>query len=1001
MSSILFKRSLINLITMKVRLLLFILFIPIIAFAQDKNKIDSLLRIFNSDIPDSSKIRSLEHLFTEYSYTNSDSAKAIANLMLNYSKEKNFQEGIYQGYVYTATYYRSQSKLDSVIDNMNRALQVAIEMNNPTYQSNCHVRIGMAYSYMNQFDKSKQHTLKALQLARENRDWKGLYYARYRLGNTFYMESNYPEALTNYLRSDSILNVHDQVEPTLAAILSNIGSIYNELQDFDKAEDYFNKSQETYRKLDHDEGVMHINIMMGMLESNRLNHNKAIELFETALEFYTRIHNEREMANIVSRIAISQTELKKYEEAKVNYLKAIDLATKTKSTYEEVNSYAGLGKVYRNLHQPDLAINNLTKALELYDELHMDLGKPAVIQELAMAYSEKGDYKKAFLTSQKYLSLKDSLDKANNAGFVQELETKYQTEKKENEIALLTAQNQLKEQEKIIQRNRFYIFGAISILIVIFLYILYRNRQKTATGLKKLDAFKSRFFANISHEFRTPLTLIGGPLEKQLNNGAMTSEDRQDFELIQRNSLRLQELVDQLLDLSKLESGNFQLKVSEHHELSELIQSIFSSFQYQVKRKNIYAEIEADNILDAWYDRDVVEKIATNLISNAFKYTPQEGFVRVECKNRQNEFHLMVENSGGDLTKEKIEKIFDRFYQADEHAEGAGIGLSLVKELVTISHGKINVESRENGNILFHVILPIDKNSYHESEIDETSIHKSKISPTTVYPVDTKETHIDAENDQPILLIIEDNKDIRSFIGKSLKNTYQILESEDGEGGVKTAMKYIPDIILSDVMMPGMSGLEVCQTLKTDEKTCHIPLVILTAKVEDEDQLKGLETGADDYITKPFKIQLLEKRLKNLIQNRKKLRERYSQEIILKPKDIAIVPRDEQFLIRLQLLLDDKLTYPDFNAEYFSREMGMSRMQLHRKIKALTGLSTTEFVRSQRLKAAVVLLTNSDINVSEVGYTVGFNDPSYFIKCFKESYGKTPAVFANEMKSNK
>jgi len=203
------------------------------------------------------------------------------------------------------------------------------------------------------------------------------------------------------------------------------------------------------------------------------------------------------------------------------------------------------------------------------------------------------------------------------------------------------------------------------------------------------------------------------------------------------------------------------------------------------------------------------------------------------------------------------------------------------------------------------------------------------------------------------------------------------------------------------VMMPGMSGLEVCQTLKTDEKTCHIPLVILTAKVEDEDQLKGLETGADDYITKPFKIQLLEKRLKNLIQNRKKLRERYSQEIILKPKDIAIVPRDEQFLIRLQLLLDDKLTYPDFNAEYFSREMGMSRMQLHRKIKALTGLSTTEFVRSQRLKAAVVLLTNSDINVSEVGYTVGFNDPSYFIKCFKESYGKTPAVFANEMKSNK
>ncbi len=986
---------------MKVRLLLFVLFIPICSLAQPNTKTDSLLQVFHSNVPDSSKITSLEYLFTEYSYTNSDSAKAIANLMLNYSKKKNFQEGIYQGYVYTSTYYWSQSGFDSVIENMNRALQVATEMDNSNYQTNCHVRIGMAYSYMNQFDKSKEHTLIALQIARENQDWKGLYYAHYRLGNTYYMESNYPEALTNYLRSDSILTAHDRVEPTLAAILSNIGSIYNELQDFDKAEDYFLKSQETYRELDHDEGVMYINIMLGMLESNRLNHNKAIELFETALEFYARIHNEREMANIVSRIAICQTELQEYEEAKVNYLKAIDLATKTKSTYDEVNSYAGLGKVYRNLHQPDLAITNLTKALELFDEFQMDLGKPAVIKELAMAYSEKGDYKQAFLTDQKYLYLKDSLDKANNAQAVRELETKYQTEKKENEIALLTAQNQLKEQQRIIQRNRFYIFGGVAILIVILLYVLYRSHQKTASELKRLDAFKSRFFANISHEFRTPLTLISGPLEKRLNNGGLNSEDRQDFELIQRNSLRLQELVDQLMDLSKLESGNFQLKVKEHHELSELIQSIFSSFRYQMKMRNIHAEIEADSILKAWYDRDVVEKIATNLISNAFKYTPEKGFVRVECKRNENKFQLTVENSGGNLTKEKVEKIFDRFYQADDHAEGAGVGLSLVDELVTLSHGKIYVESRDNGNVVFHVILPIDKNSYHDSEIDETTIHDSQLSTSPIYPAETKETPIDTENDQPILLIIEDNKDIRSFIGKSLKNTYQILESENGESGVKTAMKYIPDIIISDVMMPGMSGIDVCQIIKSDEKTCHIPFVLLTAKVEDEDQLKGLETGADDYITKPFKIQLLESRINNLIENRKKLRERYSQEIILKPKDIAIVPRDEQFLMRLQQLLDDKLTTPEFNAENFSREMGMSRMQLHRKIKALTGLSTTEFVRSQRLKAAVELLTNSDINVSEVGYTVGFNDPSYFIKCFKESYGQTPAVFADKLKSNK
>nr|MDJ0646380.1 response regulator [Flavobacteriaceae bacterium] len=577
------------------------------------------------------------------------------------------------------------------------------------------------------------------------------------------------------------------------------------------------------------------------------------------------------------------------------------------------------------------------------------------------------------------------------------LETKYQTEKKEQEIALLTSQNELVEQQKKNQRN--LLLGGIGLTSLggIFLFFLYRNRQKTNKKLREIDLVKSNFFANISHEFRTPLTLISAPIEKKLESASLTKVDRANFEMMYRNSGLLLNLVDQLLDLSKLESGSLQLHVNKG-DLTSLLKSIGASFNYVANKKNIDYSVHIEEFNETWFDKNVIEKITMNLLSNAFKYSPNEGKVVFNAVLKNKRLELVVQNNGSILSIDNLDKVFDRFYQVDDNSEGAGIGLALVKELVTLSYGTITVKNIGNATILFRVKLPITKNEFKNNDLApgqnvERTFHQFS---EPLQQTSNETTIEDADSDHPILLIVEDNQDIRTFVENSFADRFKVLQAENGKLGVEKAIEHVPDLIISDVMMPKKDGLELCHQLKKDERTCHIPIILLTAKAGEEDQYKGLETGADDYVSKPFKIRLLETRVENLINSRKILRDRYSQEVILKPRDIAITNLDELFLEKVQAVLDKKLNEPAFNVEAFSKAVGMSRMQLHRKLKALTGLSATEFVRSQRLKLAASLLQKSDANISEIGYTVGFNDHAYFSKCFKEAYGCSPSEYSKK-----
>lgn len=531
--------------------------------------------------------------------------------------------------------------------------------------------------------------------------------------------------------------------------------------------------------------------------------------------------------------------------------------------------------------------------------------------------------------------------------------------------------------------NHFFNLIGTLIEILFFTYAL-NLRKKLAEHerdiLIKLNKMKSRFFANISHEFRTPLTLIKSPVQS-LQSEITIESQKNKLNLIDKNSSRMLELVDQLLELSKLDSGKLQL-ILKQGNIAVFLNSLVESFAFQAKENNITFIVTIEkNTENHYFDTDVIEKIATNLLSNALKYTTNNENIWLNSKIENNQLQLVVSNSGSEIKKEELSKLFERFYQKNVSSYGVGIGLALVKELVELYKGTIKT-TIENKILSFIVALPLEK-------VNENAI----LVPNIVQKENVFVKKIETETELPILLIVDDNNDVRTVLKDIFATQYQIIEAEDGEKGLKIAKKEIPDCIISDVMMPKMDGFEFAKQIKNNELTSFIPIVLLTAKTSEEAHLESLKSTADAFLTKPFNNQIVKETVNQLIAERKKLHERYSQELVLKPVDIVINSLDEKFIEKLQIVLNNELANSEFSSEDFASAIGMSRMQLHRKLKTLLGVSATEFLRNERLKIASKLLKEGNGNISDVAYAIGFNDVSYFSKCFKEMYQCTPTEF--------
>lgn len=546
-----------------------------------------------------------------------------------------------------------------------------------------------------------------------------------------------------------------------------------------------------------------------------------------------------------------------------------------------------------------------------------------------------------------------------------------------------------------------YICLLLGGIFAVFRYLKWRwrmnfelqQKEKETQRFKELNDFKSKLYTDIAHEFRTPLTLISGPVDAKLGEGGLSNTDYSNFSMIKRNTNRLIGLVDQLLHLARLQKGKLKLKVAQG-KLGLFLSTLAKSFEYSAESKSLNFKIDIQDFGLAWYDEDALEKIVTNLLSNAMKYSPEGGKCDFKASRQGSRLLLSVSNTLESNSEIEVEKLFTRFYQKDEFSEGAGVGLALVKELVQLYQGEVSVEIISEKTIQFQVSLPIEKSDLKNFEIlsDSKEDFPKKISLSDSGLTEGSESE-NIEDELPILLIVEDHKEVREFIGSIWNGSYRIFEAENGKVGMEKALETIPDLIITDVRMPICDGITLCNNLKSDERTSHIPVILLTAGVGEENELKGLISGADDFITKPFKTRILQKRVENLIQIRKSLRDRYSQEVVLQATDISITKTDEVFLQKVQKVMDEKLSDSEFDSITFCKLVGMSRMQLHRKLMALTGLSTTAFIRSQRLKQAVHILKTSDATINEVAYTIGFNTPSYFIKCFKEVYKKTPSEY--------
>jgi signal transduction histidine kinase/ligand-binding sensor domain-containing protein/DNA-binding response OmpR family regulator len=542
--------------------------------------------------------------------------------------------------------------------------------------------------------------------------------------------------------------------------------------------------------------------------------------------------------------------------------------------------------------------------------------------------------------------------------------------------------------------------GMYALLFLLFGFYLYRYlkwrweiktqlrlEHEETERLKKLDEFKTKLYTNISHEFRTPLTLISGPIENQLAKAKLSKDDKKELSLVKHNADRLVGLVDQMLDLSMIDSGQRKLAIKQGN-LTILLKQLISAFQYKADKKNIAISSRSKGLKNVWYDTDIIEKVISNLLSNAIKYSPENSTIVFEASNQDGVAVLSIINQTDYVGKKDLSKLFQRFYQDNRLSEGVGVGLALVRELVSLSKGTIIANNIDDNKIQFTVSVPVEYTAFEKDAL----VFDDKIE-STEPPTNPQTENVEKEN--PLLLIVEDEADIRAFIISIFKNNYQILEAENGEIGIAKALEKMPDLIISDIMMPEIDGIQLCNTLKTNELTSHIPIILLTAKVGEENEIEGIKTGADAYVTKPFKSEKLKIRVEKLIETRRQLQRHFSKTLSINP-ELSLTSTESDFLKRLQNVLDEHITEPDFTSERFGKLMHMSRTQLHRKLKAISGMSASEFIRSQRLKLAIRLLKETDASISEIAYQVGFNTPSYFSKCFKEVYNCTP----NEYLSN-
>lgn len=853
---------------------------------------------------------------------------------------------------------------------------------------------------------TKDYAQKALTLAQKLNYTKGIADSYREISRYYWTQTEYDKS-TDFalmaLRQYELCNDLNGI----AACYGVIGTSYSQANNYNKAIYYHKRALALNTRLNNKSGIGKNLNSLGYVSELQKNFQKALQYYKKGLEIRLEVRNKADITLSYANVGSIYCYLKNYPLSLKYLFKSLPLAKEINNKNYIALIYQNIGEVYYKVGKFNEGEIHLKNALRIGNEIGDKKRREGVYEALKSLEESRHNYKAAFHYLELLQAVRDTLYTQERSRQMARMETLYETDKKEQTIKIMEQEHRM----QMFWRNALTVGIILAAFVAIIIYKLQRSRmfkarelllvqQSLNSKLTEVDKMKSHFFANISHEFRTPLTLLLAPIEEKLSTPTLTQTEKESLLLMRRNAYRLLDLVNQLLDLSKLEAGKMKLNIKDHN-LNDFLKILTASFDSLSDYKKIYFIKKICLVNDCYrYDADVMEKILNNLLSNAFKFTPSEGTIILSVTSEYNILKITVTDTGKGIPKEEQTEIFSPFYQARNTSEdgqlGTGLGLSLVKELSRLHGGSIDLQSEENEGTSITISIPV------ENTIDQSpeGFH-SDISKTTSLFVDENQTHHSPEvtldeQHKDLILVVEDNDDLRKFISDILQREFNVISAANGKQGVEEAFLHIPSLIISDFMMPEWDGVMLTEKIKSDERTSHIPIIILTAKNEQESRLDGFKAGADDYLAKPFSTEELNVRIKNLIEQRKLLAAKYKEKINVLPTPSNEVSLDEKFLQRVKASVENNISDCSFCVERMADEVNLSRTQLLRKLKALTGFSPNEFIRDFRLKKAMELIQSNTDTISQIGYQVGFNDQSYFTKCFKKQYGMLPSEYSHK-----
>ena len=892
-----------------------------------------------------------------------------------------------------------EMQLDSAISYAQKAKKISKKRGFKIDEVNAYSIIGIANVYKGEYPEALENYFAGLKISEEIDDKWGVANLYNHIGITNMYRGNYPEAIKSYFECLKRFEELGHKKGIINAY-NNIGIVYKNQGKYPEALKNYFEALKMYEEIGNKHGIGMSYNNIGNVYQLQGKYSEALKNQLKSLKIKEELGIKQEIAGAYNNIGVIYKEQGKYSEAMENYFKFLKISEEIgdKSGIARANNNIGLVKI--ELNQLASANQHLEKALTLAREIGMSSLIRDVYYNFTLADSALGNYKNAYENHKQFIVYRDSLINKENEKKSLQASIGYEYEKK-------TAVIQAELKTKKLQRNVAYAGLGVMVVLAFFSVYSFRLRNKKikvekqnlelqrreVETIKETEQFKSRFLANISHEFRTPLTLINGHLEVLKEKGR--KEDFSHFDEMEQNGKRLLTLINQLLDLSKMESGQYKLKYKKGNVLNEvsmLVQS-FHSYAEQHGISLVLQQTESAKTLIETpfvYSSEALAVVVTNLISNAIKYTPYGGSVKTTIDYKDDKLFVSISDTGKGISEEHLPKIFDRFYQVDEPEQrayaGSGIGLALVKELVMLHGGDVMVESPSERGCVFTFWLE----SSEAEDVESTVANAQNIA----FPA--KEENNIVNNEQgdaelPLVLVVEDQPELRSFIVQNLGDEYRYVEASNGKDGIRLAQELLPDLIISDVMMPDTDGFELCETLKSNVVTSHVPIMLLTAKAEQKDKLTGLEIGADDYLTKPFSLNELKLRVRNILSFKELLRKKFEGNTIPTAEETPeLNSRDRKFVDDITQSVEKNISNLQFGVNILAEDVFLSVSQLTRKLKAITGKTPADFIRNIRLEKAVELLKNGE-SVADVTWEVGFKDSVYFSKVFKKHFGFSPS----------